>query len=312
MPSTDPASRIGLGTAQFGSDYGITNRLGQVSEGEAASILSLAIESGIDTIDTARLYGKSEEVIGRTLGHGTKIRVVTKTAKLASAASAEDAVAQLNAGFTASLEALRCPAAYALLVHDPRDLIGPCGPAIWRALEELKRSGLVQKIGVSVYEGDEIDRILDRYAIEIVQLPFNVLDRRLVRGGQLSRLASAGVEVHARSLFLQGLLLAPADAIPSQFEPVRGSARALDQLFSVHGLSRLAGLVALAFQETAISRFIVGVTSPDELAAIILAAKEASRVEGLQVPEDTGIDALFLNPARWGELGNAEGNRNSE
>ncbi len=87
---------------------------------------------------------------------------------------------------------------------------------MWPALEQLKSTGLVAKIGVSVYEAEEIDRILDRYPIEIVQLPFNALDLRLARGGPLQRLAGAGVEIHARSVFLQGLLLAPVAEIPGR------------------------------------------------------------------------------------------------
>jgi hypothetical protein len=102
---------------------------------------------------------------------------------------------------------------------------------------------------------------------------------------------------------MQGLLLAPVDRIPASFEPVRKAVHQLDQLFGKQGVPRLVGLLALALQETAISRFIVGVTSADELQAIVLAAQQASRLEGLKVPEDPGIGAIFLNPARWGELG---------
>jgi hypothetical protein len=102
------------------------------------------------------------------------------------------------------------------------------------------------------------------------------------------------------------------EEIPARFEPIRAAVKQLDKLFADHGLSLLAGLLSVAFREPAISRFIVGVTSRDELSAILLAAEEASRVKGLQVPEGAELEEVFLNPARWGELEDRRGQKDRQ
>ncbi|HEX2673867.1 MAG TPA: aldo/keto reductase [Polyangiaceae bacterium] len=293
-------SRLALGSAQFGLDYGITNRAGQVDEKEIDAILALAAESGVDTIDTARLYGESEAVLGRRLPAESEFRIVTKTVKIGNL-SPEYAVQQLHAGLAASLEALRRPSVYALLFHDPSDLTGSLGPVLWSALAKLKSAGVVEKVGVSAYEAVEVDRVLDRYPVDIVQLPFNAIDSRLVDGGQLERLAGAGVEVHARSLFLQGLLLLPLDQIPPRFAPVRSALEQLDAEFARRSLSRLEGLLAMTFHYSEITRFIVGVTSAGDLGAIVTAAEQVTTAGPMDVHLPP-IDARYLNPARWPEL----------
>jgi aryl-alcohol dehydrogenase-like predicted oxidoreductase len=301
----DGVCRIGLGTAQFGAHYGITNTTGQVPGTEIAAILDLAAASGIDTLDTAHLYAESESAIGCHLQYDATVRIVTKTRRFGTTKDSRAAVKQLRDDFQGSLKALRRSNVHALLLHDAGDLIGPMGPDLWSALQELRASGLVERIGVSVYEGEEIDCILDRYPIEIVQLPFNVLDRRLEDGGHLQRLGQAGVEVHARSLFLQGLLLAPIAEIPDKFRPIRAAVEHLDRHFATYGLSRLEGLLTLALRQSGIERFICGVTSVAELTAIILAAQKAVRIQELKVPELPTVEPRYLHPARWSELDQA-------
>lgn len=86
-------------------------------------------------------------------------------------------------------------------MHRADDLFVPGGERLMAALTDLKQQGLVAKIGVSVYNAEQIDQVLDRFAIDLVQLPISVLDQRLLRSGHLRKLKSAGVEVHARSVF---------------------------------------------------------------------------------------------------------------
>lgn len=298
------AARLGLGTVQFGLDYGVTNKGGKIGDAEAAAILERCAQAGVETLDTAHLYGESETTIGRAAPAGAAFRIVTKTPKFARASSPDQAPAELRAAFAESLTKLRRPRVDALLLHDPADLLGPLGPAVWAAMEELKAQGLVRVIGVSVYEGAEIDAALDAYPLEIVQIPWNPLDPRLAEGGQLDRLRRAGVEVHVRSLFLQGLLLRDAPAIPSRFGPLRDAIAALHAEYAAAGLSPLEGILASAFGRPEIARFLVGVTSIAEFDAILLAGEKAAGVEAPPIPTtSSGLDARYLNPARWSELG---------
>lgn len=294
-----PARRIGLGTAQFGLDYGITNRRGRVPEPEAGAILELAADAGIDLVDTAFLYGESEAVLGRSLAPDAPFRIVTKSDKLGPQGSGE----ALRAAFGQSLRRLGRAQVHGLLFHEAADLLGPAGETLWRCAEALKREGQVEKIGVSIYEGAELDAALDRYPLDLVQLPWNPLDLRLVEGGQLARAKAAGVEVHARSLFLQGLLLEDPAAVPQRFGPLRDAIGELADATEGAGLSRLEGLLALAFARPEIERFICGVTAAAELQAIVAAAKKAEAMRGrFRFTPSRALDPIHLNPARWPDL----------
>jgi aryl-alcohol dehydrogenase-like predicted oxidoreductase len=297
------AARLGLGTVQFGLDYGITNAAGKVGGAGAAAILGRCATAGIEVIDTAHLYGDSEAVIGRN-APADRFRIVTKTPKFAHSESSAEAVRRLREAFGDSLRNLRRESVHGLLLHDSADLLGPHGSALWSVMEELKGAGSVQALGVSVYEGEEIDSALARFPLDIVQLPWNPLDTRLEDDGQLAGLASRGVEVHARSLFLQGLLLQDVTAIPARFGPLREAVREMVAVFDDSGLSRLEGILAMAFARPEISHFIVGVTSAAELDAILLAGKTASGVQSPPIlPKWRYLGSRHLNPARWAELG---------
>lgn len=289
--------KIGIGTAQFGVKYGITNRSGQVGEDEAARILRHAADRGIDLVDTAAAYGESESVIGRLLWHGHPFRIVSKVPPLAAQGQDGGRAARVYEACRESLLRLRQESLYALLLHQVADLASADAPAVLGALTRAKREGLVQKIGVSVYTGDEIDRVLDLFTPDVVQIPVNALAQRLVRSGHVARLRAAGVEIHARSVFLQGVLLAEPRALPGYFSPY---AAVLERFHRVARTLRASPL-RLALNYVAeldeIHASIVGVTTVAELEEILDARSPLD-----EHPDWSGLacaDEQLTNPARW-------------
>ncbi len=213
--------KIGLGTVQFGTPYGISNTTGQTPEQEVHRILTTAASHGIRTIDTASLYGDSEQVLGRQLSVDHVFRIVTKTPRFDRACiSAEDGK-HLKKVFDQSCSYLRQQTVYGLLVHNADDLLTSSGAYLMDAMSELKSEGRVSKIGASVYSASQIDRILERFSIDLIQLPINVLDQRLIKSGHLAALKHKDVEVHGRSVFLQGMLLMDPDRLPAHFAVVK-------------------------------------------------------------------------------------------
>jgi aryl-alcohol dehydrogenase-like predicted oxidoreductase len=283
-------------------NYGVTNTQGRVPEAQVEGILQAAAAAGLELLDTAPLYADSETVLGRCLTEHASFRIVTKTPKF-QGVPAEAAAAQLRASLERSLERLRTGRVYGLMLHDPTDLLGPLGNRLWRELEALRDEGLVERIGVSAYTGDEIDRALDVYPITLVQLPYNPLDDRLSKGGQLPRLAAAGVEVHARSLFLQGLLLQPTSKLEDRFAALRPALAELDLAATGAGLNRLEAIFAAAFACPEIDHFVCGVTSVAELDELIVAAARANALtQPFRFASTITVDERILNPARWAEL----------
>jgi aryl-alcohol dehydrogenase-like predicted oxidoreductase len=299
-PPTPSVGRLALGTAQFGSAYGITNRAGKVAIEEARRIVDLAATAGIDLLDTAHLYGDSERVIGAVLPPHHATKIVTKTPRFADLGDGNAARARLHAAFDESLSRLASSSVYGLLVHDADDLLGPAGEAIWSVMEHVRQCGLVEKIGVSVYTGPQIEALISRYPLQIIQLPLNAVDGRLVRSHALKRLAEHKIEIHARSVFLQGLLLAPPETIDRRFGALRDAVTRMARDCASHGFSQIDAALAAVLAHAEVDRVVVGVTSLDELQVILKAVPRATCVVATLNLRSWEIDDHnVLNPATW-------------
>jgi len=294
--------KIGLGTAQFGMDYGISNPGGRVATDEAARILARAELAGVRVLDTAAAYDAAEERLGELLPTAHDFAIVTKLPPSAADVARSDAGTWVRDAIERSLRRLRQQHVYAVLVHRAEALLGAAGREIWKALEDVQAAGTVTKIGASVYTAAEIDALLNRYPIGLVQVPLNVLDQRLVHSGHLARLQALGVEVHARSVFLQGALLMDPDALPSpHFDAVRETVRSFRSTARSAGVSPLQAAVAYVLGVDGVDTAVVGATRESELEEILVAAETAATIG---MPTDwfapfASDDERILNPAAW-------------
>lgn len=287
--------KLGLGTVQFGLPYGVANRTGQVTQSDVRSILDLARAHQIDTLDTAVSYGESEQRLG--LAGVQSWKIVSKLPPLpVSCANIEEWVVST---VHTSLQRLGINRLYGLLLHRPGQLLEEDGPTLYRALQMLKSYGLVQKIGVSIYDPVELDEILCDYSIDLLQAPFNVFDRRLIDSGWLERLQKHGAELHVRSVFLQGLLLmTPADR-PGKFQRWNGVLTKWTRWLESHQLTPIEACLRYAMSFPQISKVLVGVDGVSQLQEII----QASIGEVPPIPAFPEFeDSILLNPARWNEL----------
>jgi len=259
------ASRLALGTVQFGLPYGIANQSGQVGRDEATAILDTAWEAGIDTLDTAIAYGNSEQVLGEIGVTGW--RIISKLPPLPH--GCQDIAGWVEGIVEASLQRLKVPSIHALLLHHSADLQGRHGPAIFKALEGLRQAGNVGQIGVSIYQPEELDLTNADFNFDLVQAPLNVLDRQLIASGLLARLIDAGTNVHIRSIFLQGLLLLEQSARPSKFDRWQPLWQQWQQWLDGHGLTPLQACVGFALSHKDIERIVVGVDNARQLKEIV-------------------------------------------
>ncbi len=284
--------RLALGTVQFGMDYGIANHGGQVGSADVIQILNRARTAGIDTLDTAIAYGESETRLGEAGVAGFK--VVTKLPPMP--AGIEDPYAWAHLELRASLLRLKVPSVYGLLLHRSELLIGANGAAIARALRDIKAAGLASKIGVSIYSPDELDGVLAACPIDLVQGPLNLIDRRLLDSGWAARLKDGGVELHARSAFLQGLLLMPPAARPSQFEKWLPLWRRWDVWLEENCQTSLQAALGFVLAQPEVDRVVFGIDGLPQLQEILLAVD----CDVPPVPADLrSDDPDLINPANW-------------
>jgi aryl-alcohol dehydrogenase-like predicted oxidoreductase len=283
--------RLALGTVQFGTDYGAFNPAGRPGEDAVAECLDRAEAAGIDTLDTARAYGASEELLGR-MDAARRFRIVTKVPSLGAAGA--DGVAL---SFEASLAALRADRVHALMLHDAADLAGPDGDRVWQALDRLRAERLIEKAGVSVYAPEEATALAARYPIDIVQAPYSVFDQRMRTSGTFAALAQRGVEIHVRSIFLQGFALADPASLPPGLASHRGLLERFRASAAEAGVTPLRFALAAALGEPAVARAVIGVDGPAQLEEAVAAAR--AEAPAIDPSGFASTDLALINPANW-------------
>jgi aryl-alcohol dehydrogenase-like predicted oxidoreductase len=272
--------------------YGIDNDAQTLSLEEAKAIVTRARALGFAMLDTAIAYGESEARLGE-IGVG-EWRVVSKLPEIPdSCADISDWVHQAVLGSLARLGTRRL---YGLLLHEAQQLAGPRGDAIYDALSAVKHLRLVEKIGVSIYAPDDLVNLSPRYRLDLVQAPYNVIDRRLVTSGWLARLRDDGTEVHARSVFLQGLLLMPAVSRPASFSRWQPLWNLWESWLHEEGLTAIQGCLGFALAQPQFNHFVVGVDSVEHLQEIAACAGARTAMPPEALASE---DADLVNPSRW-------------
>jgi aryl-alcohol dehydrogenase-like predicted oxidoreductase len=290
-------TKISLGTVQFGIDYGINSTSGQVKSGEVVDILNYAQQRGINLLDTAPSYGNSEQVLGAS--NIQNFKIVTKTRHFGQTKISDKDVTLLINDLNQSLQLLKKKSVYGVLVHNANDLFKPGADKIIRQLELVKRQGLISKIGVSVYNYEQLEIILNNFDIDLVQLPFNILDRRFIDSGMFRVLKNKGVEIHARSVFLQGLLLMGMQNRASKFDRWKDLWKIWHEWLNDNQITALEAAIRYAISIPEISKVLVGVDTKDQLKEIIISS------DGFLPnipPELYTNDDNLLNPSNWDKL----------
>lgn len=292
MKLPDIAQKLALGTVQFGLDYGIANKSGQLNINEIKNVLECAKTNKLDTLDTAIGYGDSEERLGHV--GVSKWDVVTKLPTLPE--STKDIKAWVRETVEQSLFRLQIEQLKGLLLHRPDDLLHKQGDVLYRALEELKEDGLVQKIGASIYVPEELEPLYSRYNLDIIQAPFNILDRRLKESGWLTRLSNQGTEIHVRSVFLQGLLLISSTNRPNKFNRWKPLWDIWDAWLREANISPLQACLNYVLSELEIDRVVIGIDGLEQLKEIL----HSTNTNIPDIPQDLRCDDIdLINPARW-------------
>ena len=282
--------KLGLGTVQFGQAYGLANKNNRVKKKDVSDMLTYAREHNIDLLDTAVDYGNCESVLGQS---GVKsFSIVTKLPGLPDMAKNMDC--WVKDSLAQSRLRLGQEKLYGLLLHRPEDLLSSNGEALYRALTEEKQAGHISKLGVSIYSPVELELIIQRFKIDLVQVPCNVLDRRLINSGWLKKLKDCGVEVHVRSAFLQGLLLMPS--LPEYFNRWGEEFTRWHQWLETNQIDPVDACLTFLKQVPGLDRIIVGAVNVEQLAHIETCFQRQS---DYVLPNISTEDEALIIPSNW-------------
>jgi aryl-alcohol dehydrogenase-like predicted oxidoreductase len=302
-----PAELV-LGGVQLGLAYGAANRTGKPSRRTALRLVHRAIDAGVTSIDTARAYGDSEERLGQALAARNSIRTITKLSPLtdlACDASRDEVRAAVDSSIAGSLEALQRERIDCLLLHRAAHLTDH-GGAIWNRLIERLEDGTLISLGVSVQSPQDAIEALACTDVCHIQLPFNLLDWRWRESGVIARIqARSHVAVHARSVFLQGLLATDAPSAWPQIAGVDSESLIglIAELVREFGRTSAADLcLAYARGQSWVDGVVVGMETEEQLEDNLqlfvrppLSVSQCAEID-LLVPR---VPEAFLDPARW-------------
>lgn len=248
--------KIALGTVQFGLNYGINNKSGVIDDKSLTDLLNYAFEKGVDTLDTAYNYGNSEERIGKYLsGLNKDFKIVSKAPKGSDSKN-------IKKYFQESLDKLNSNSLYGYILHDFEDYLND--KEIINALKDLKQKRFINKIGFSIYHPEHLDILFhDKINFELIQFPYNLADRRFEK--YFEQLKSKNVEIHIRSVFLQGLFFMTSDELPEKLKPFSKFLDIFNELSKK--LNRKIENIAINFvaQNQNVDKIVIGIDNQVQL-----------------------------------------------
>ena len=281
-----------LGTATFGTTYGISNRGFETGKSVVKKILEFAQSAGISDFDTAPGYGPSEELLGWNLDHSLGPRVSSKIPR-SNMNSVQDMVASVQA----SLRRTKANHLETIYLHDHTSLFEI--RHAMSGLNEIVSMGLAERVGVSVYSLEALIEAKKVFpALSVFQIPENICDRRSKGSLELEKLALEGNKLIVRSIFLQGLLLMAPTEIPNTLESAKSSIVRLRQFAELNSISPLDLCMSYSHELVWASGLIIGATSVEQLQEII-----ASN-EPLPLNWESEVDVLphrILDPRSWNQ-----------
>ena len=281
--------KIALGTVQIGLPYGINNTNGIPNIAEIQNIFATAKNSGVDLLDTATLYGDAERKIGEFSGQ--QFNVVTKFSNIKNGS-------ELKSSLNDSLAKLKQEKVYGYIAHNSDHLLAY--PDLWDILCRMKENKLVNKIGYSLYSTEQLEKLLNMGLLpDLVQLPYSLLDRKF--STFLPQLKSLGIEIHVRSVFLQGLYFMNPSKLPEKLKPLKPALEEISQICLEYNSSINALALNFAISNPFIDKVVIGIDSVEQLNENIHTVESwepipelTSKVNQIKISRPE-----LLNPANW-------------
>lgn len=285
-------SQLILGTVQFGLDYGITNSSGEIPDQVVQQMLVFAEEHDIRIFDTAADYGNSQYRLGQLAPIGNSNRYVTKFSLPTDGSSPTH-----ENVYSDSMKLLQVEKLHGVLFHKLEDLRESRLEKTLEILRAGRDAGILSKIGVSIYNRADLELALEVFPdLDLLQLPANVLDMNLLESDEVHKLKSRGVEIHVRSVFLQGLLLTSPSQLSDFFEPLKPALIKLQNVAAKTGKSVLELVLAKIRHHRYVDAVLVGATTLGELTEITSAWESASEYKDFELP---AVPREILDPRVW-------------
>ena len=280
-------NKFSLGTAQFGLNYGINNKTGKTKFSEIKRIIEYAENLGITNIDTARAYGDAENILGRV---GVKNFKVTSKLPFIEKSRIED----IKKLVKKSLSNLKKRKLECLLIHSTKNLDNNL-KQILQEMEKLKKQKLVEKIGISTNNFKKFNEIIKKFDIDVLQVPYNILDKRVTDKKNLLIIKKKNIEIQIRSIFLQGLFFKNYNNINEHLKSIINKNKKLKIFLSYNKKEKLIKLLNFVYKNKLAKNIIIGLEKLSQLEEISAVKKnEKNNFQGIKNNSE-----ILISPNLW-------------
>jgi aryl-alcohol dehydrogenase-like predicted oxidoreductase len=285
-------NKIILGSANFNQLYGVKKNF--IEKNEIKKLLNLSFKNDIKLIDTAPTYNKSENIIGAL--NNNRFKIISKIPKLPPKMGKKNINLWINKTVNSSLKILKIKKFECLLIHNIDSLLSKNGNELYKNLKSIKSKGLTDKIGISVYDFTILDKILKKFNFDLVQVPFNIFDQRLIEKKWLERLKKKKIQIHVRSIFLQGVLLLKRKQLPKKLKKLSNSWIIWEKWLKKNKLSALEACVSFVLSKKEINGVVIGCDTKNQLSEILSLKKNKINFSNFK----TNIKNLkLIDPREW-------------
>ena len=285
-------NEIILGSANFNQIYGITKNF--INKKEIKRSFNLALKNNIRIIDTSPLYNKSEKIIG--LLNNNRFKIISKISKPPKNIKRENIKKWVKLKVSNSLKNLKIKKFECLLLHNVDSLLSKNGNEIYKNIKNMKTIGLTNKIGISIYDFNILDKILKKFKFDLIQAPFNILDQRLVTTGWLKKLKKRKIKVYVRSIFLQGILLLKHNQLPEKLKKLNKNLIIWENWLKKNKFKPLQVCISFVLNQRQLDGIVVGYNNKNQLNQIL---KQKKMKSSFSIPNLNIRNRKLIDPRKW-------------
>ena len=285
-------NKIILGSANFNQIYGITKNF--IKKKEIKRSFNLALKNNIRIIDTSPFYNKSEKIIG--LLNNDKFKIISKIPKIPRNIKKKNIKKWVKLKVSNSLKNLKIKKFECLLLHNVDSLLSKNGNEIYKNIKNMKTIGLTNKIGISIYDFNILDKILKKFKFDLIQAPFNILDQRLVTTGWLKKLKKRKIKVYVRSIFLQGILLLKHNQLPEKLKKLNKNLIIWENWLKKNKFKPLQVCISFVLNQRQLDGIVVGYNNKNQLNQIL---KQKKMKSSFSIPNLNIRNRKLIDPRKW-------------
>ena len=285
------SKKIVLGTAQLDEKYGLKNNRKKILPKKMKDILKFAKSKKIFFLDTASSYKNSEKILSKVNLNGFNI-----IGKIEKVRHYKNISKVIKKKIISSKKKLGIKSFYGYLIHDEKDLYSKKGPEIYNSLLKFKKQGLIKKIGISIYNFKDLLKIINKFKLDIIQLPYNLLDRRLENKKLIKIFKKKKIEIHIRSIFLQGILLKEIHELPKKFKVFQKDLIKIDNFSKKNKISKLELCINFVFFKNYTNKIIIGIEEKKNIEDIL---KINLNYKLKKIPNFKFNNPKLINPRSW-------------